>query len=113
MRQRPNNRIQNLIEALANIFAEEPQDMITVLLEQSVFTPITPVRVGVVEVLTAIQFDGYVRVRTQQVHFHSAPTVERNRQFCIEPEATSRFRQCFQSTMEERLSCTSRAFGPF
>src|SRR5205823_12228385 len=57
MRERPKNRIQNLIKTLANIFAEEPQYMIAVFLEQNVFAPITPVRVGIIEVLTAIQFD--------------------------------------------------------
>ena len=60
MRQRPKNRIQNLIEALANVFAEEPQYIIAVLLEQNVFAPITPVSVRIVEVLAAIQFDCYV-----------------------------------------------------
>ena len=34
MRQRPDDGIQNLIEALANIFAQKPQHMISVLLEQ-------------------------------------------------------------------------------
>jgi hypothetical protein len=38
MRQRPDDGIQNLIEALANIFAQKPQHMISVLLEQAVLT---------------------------------------------------------------------------
>jgi hypothetical protein len=44
MRQRPDDGIQNLIEALANIFAQKPQHMISVLLEQleqNILAPIT------------------------------------------------------------------------
>jgi len=41
MRQRPDDGIQNLIEALPNIFAQKPQHMISVLLEQNILAPIT------------------------------------------------------------------------
>jgi hypothetical protein len=47
MRQRPDDSIQNLIEALANIFAQKPQHMISVLLEQNILAPITAVSLGI------------------------------------------------------------------
>jgi hypothetical protein len=57
MRQRPDDGIQNLIEALANIFAQKPQRMISVLLdllEQNILAPVTSVRLGISQVLNAI-----------------------------------------------------------
>src|SRR6516225_1365231 len=104
MRQRPDDGIQNLIEALANIFAQKPQHMISVFLEQNILAPITSVSLGISQVLTTIQFDCYLGFCAQQVHFHSAPAVERNGQFCIEPETTSSLWQCFQPAIKERLS---------
>jgi hypothetical protein len=59
MRQRPDDGIQNLIEALANILAQEPQHMISVLLEQNILAPVTSVRLGS-QVLNTIQFDCYL-----------------------------------------------------
>jgi hypothetical protein len=47
MRQRPDNGVQNLIEAPANIFAQKPQHMITILLEQNIFAAIAPVSLGI------------------------------------------------------------------
>lgn len=86
--------------------------MIPILLEQNVFAPIASVRVGTVEVLSAIQLDGYVCVRAQQVHFHLAPPIERDWQFRVESEAALRFRQCLQSTIKESLGRASCPFGP-
>ena len=74
MRQRRDDGIQNLIEALANIFAQKPQHMISVLLEelaQNILAPITSVRLGISQVFTTIQFDCYLGFCAQQVHFHS------------------------------------------
>ena len=84
MRQRRDDGTQNLIEALANIFAQKPQHMISVLpwsplepwssLEQNILAPITSVRLGNSQVLTTIQFDCYLGFCAQQVHLHSAPS---------------------------------------
>src|SRR5260370_10281467 len=60
MRQRPDDGIQNLIEALANIFAQKPQHMISVLLQQNILAPVTSVRLGISQVLNTIQFDCYL-----------------------------------------------------
>ena len=38
VRQRPKNRIQNFIEALTNIFTEESQHMIAVLLKENILS---------------------------------------------------------------------------
>src|SRR5947209_9171822 len=63
--------------------------------------------------LAAIQFNCYVCICVKQVHFHSAPTIEGNRQFCIEPESSGRLRQGLQSAIEECFRCTSRAGAAF
>jgi hypothetical protein len=46
----PGCGIQNLIEALANIFAQKPQHMIFVLLEQNIVAPITSLSLGISQV---------------------------------------------------------------
>jgi hypothetical protein len=63
MCQRPDDGIQNFIEALANIFTEKPQHMIPVFLEQYIFTPIAPVSLDVLEMLASIEFDCYLGFR--------------------------------------------------
>src|SRR5690348_9749466 len=67
--------------------------MKAVLLEQNILAPITPVSIRIIQMLATIQFNCYVCICVEQVNFHSAPTIERNRQFCIEPESSGRLRQ--------------------
>jgi hypothetical protein len=89
MRQRRDDGIQNLIEALANILAQKPQHMISVLPGEpgAAFSPGAldqpgaehpcadhVVRLGNSQVLTTIQFDCYLGFCAQQVHLHSAPS---------------------------------------
>ena len=76
--QRAKDGIQHIVESLARILGEESQHKVTVFLKQGVFTPITPVGVGIGQMLRSIQFDGDSRLGIQQVHFHMAPAVERN-----------------------------------
>jgi len=65
MQQRPDDGIQNFIEALANIFAQKPQHMISVLLEQPWSS--TSVPLGISQVLNTIQFDCYCRVPFESI----------------------------------------------
>jgi len=51
------DRVQNMVEALANIFRQKSQYKIAILLKQSIFPPVAPVGFGVPKVLRAIQFN--------------------------------------------------------
>src|SRR5215467_886008 len=84
--------IQDEIEPFAHILREETQDKITVLLEQLVFSTIMPVGFDVPKMLRAVQFYGQPSNRAQQIDFHSAPTVKRDRQLGIELEASCHLR---------------------
>jgi len=66
MRHSPQDSIQNLIEILTNVFGQEPEDQIAVLLKQSILATIAPVGLRVAQMLAAIQFDGEARGRAKQ-----------------------------------------------
>jgi hypothetical protein len=51
--------------------------------------------------LRTVHFDHHARIDAQQIDFHPAPAVERDRQVDIQPESSSRFRQRLQTPIEE------------
>src|SRR5699024_3754585 len=61
MCHRPQNRVQDDVELLADVLGEEAQHQIAVLLQQLILAQIAPVRDGIAEVLSAIQLDGDAR----------------------------------------------------
>ena len=61
MRQRSDNPVQNLIETLSHVFRQEAQHEVAVLLQQNVLPPVSPIGVGVIQILATIQFDRYPR----------------------------------------------------
>ena len=63
----PQDGIQNLIEILTDVFGQEAEDPVAVLLQQSILATITPVGVGVAQMLPAIQFDDYFLTKTNKV----------------------------------------------
>ena len=79
MGQRSQNGIQNLVEILANVLGEKPEDQIAVLLKQGIFSTISPVGVRVAQMLAAVQFNGESGLHTQEVDLHATPTIEWNR----------------------------------
>ena len=54
---RQPKRIQRIIEVFADIFRQETQDEVSVLLQQSILPPVAPVGLGVRQVLGAVQFE--------------------------------------------------------
>ncbi len=64
------NGIQYSIEVLPDIFGQETQHEAAVFLQESIFPPVTPVSVGVSQMLWTIQFNGQVRFRAIEVNFH-------------------------------------------
>jgi hypothetical protein len=57
MNESGQNGIQNLLEALARVFRQESQHKISILLEKGVLPPVSPIRVGISEMLRAIQLN--------------------------------------------------------
>jgi hypothetical protein len=68
---------------------------------------IATIRDRIREVLSAIEFDGYARIGAQQIDFKSSEAVEWDRQRHIEMEASGGLGQRVESTVQERLRCTS------
>lgn len=78
MRHRGNDRVQHEIKTFADIFSEEAQDKIAMLLKQRIFTAVAPIRFGVRKVLCPVQLDYQVLGGKKQVHFHLSCTIKRN-----------------------------------
>ena len=56
------DRVKHHIEILADIFDEEAQHEVVVLLEQLILTAVSTIGIGTFQVLRAIQFDHYARI---------------------------------------------------
>lgn len=57
MDESSQDRIQNAVEALADILCQESKHEIAILLKQDVLAPVAPIGVGISQVLCAVQFD--------------------------------------------------------
>lgn len=57
VRQREANRIEHGAKMLSNVFRQESQDEIAVLLQEHVFAAVAAIGLGIVEMLRAVQFD--------------------------------------------------------
>jgi hypothetical protein len=78
MSQCPDNCIQHFIKPFSNIFCKKPKYKIAILLQESILSPVAPVRFHSGKMLFAVQLNRYSRIRAQQVHLHPPQTVERN-----------------------------------
>ena len=63
--QRTEDCVEDHVELLVDIFDEEPQDEVAVLLEQKIFAAVTAVGVGTVKMLGTVEFDGNSPVGAQ------------------------------------------------
>src|SRR5216683_6372070 len=79
------------------------------LLEHPILPPVASIRDRVRKVLRAVDLYRHSRVRAQKIHFKAPDTIEGNWQLGVNPEPALGFRQSFQTPIEKRLSCTSRA----
>jgi hypothetical protein len=57
MRQSAENPVQHIIKTLSNIFSKKPKHKIAILLQQSILTPVTPVRFGAGKMLFPVQLN--------------------------------------------------------
>ena len=58
MNQSGQNGIKHLVETLADIFRQESQDKVAILLEQGILPPVAPIGLEVRQMLRTIQLDG-------------------------------------------------------
>jgi len=56
-REHTKDRVQNLVEPLADVFCQKPQDEVAALLEQRIFAPVASPGVGIGEMLIAVEFN--------------------------------------------------------
>ena len=77
--QRSQNPVEHRVEFLREVLGEITQDEIAVLLKELVLAPIAAVRDRICEVLGTIDLDNDPRIGAQQIDFHSAEAIERDR----------------------------------
>ena len=83
MNERAKNRVQHVIEPLAQVLRQKAKHKVTVLLQQGVLPPVTPLRLRVRQVLRPIHLDHQLGRRAQEIHFHRSTMVEGQRQLGI------------------------------
>ena len=76
MDERSQNGVKNMVQMFARIFRQEAQNEISILLQQGIFSPVTPVSLGISQMLRTVQFDDHIRLRTKEVHLHFPIAVE-------------------------------------
>ena len=92
MSERPDDRVENQVEILADVFGEEAEHEVAVLLKELVLPSISTVGGLVAEMLAAVEFHGDVRVRAEQVDLQARPFIERERKPVVDREAAAGFR---------------------
>src|SRR4051812_14615722 len=102
--ERRQDSVENMVELLAGVFRQESQYKISMLLEQGVLPAVASVRLGIGEMLRAIQFNDRVCIHAQKVHLHFPVAVERDRQLDVQAKTISRFRECLQATKKKSLA---------
>src|SRR5438552_1656677 len=85
--QRGQDCIQDMVEALANVFRQKSQNIETVLLQERVLPAVATISFGVSKVLCAVQFDDQIRIRAIQVCLQASAMVERNGQLRVQAES--------------------------
>ncbi len=78
-RQSVQARVQHQIQLLADVFGEEPQDEVAVLLKELILSPVAAVGGRIREVLRAIEFYRDACILTEQVNFERPKSIERDR----------------------------------
>ncbi len=72
IRKRSKNRIEHFIEARAQVLSEETKHEIAVFLQSRIFTTVSPVCVGVAQVLSAVELDHQAFFFEEKIDFHGA-----------------------------------------
>src|ERR1039458_1290474 len=76
VRHRALDGVQEIIQAMAEVFGKEAEHEIPALLECGILAAVTPVGLDIGQMLPAVQFDDQVQVLAKQIHFHSALRIE-------------------------------------
>lgn len=82
--------LQHRFQVSGEIFREEAQDRVAVLLKQSVLVPIWTIGLSVAQMQRSIDFDGDTSVFAEKIDFHAALSVEWNPKLMVEAKATAR-----------------------
>ena len=100
--------IQYAIQILTKIFCKKPQDKVAVLLQEAILSAVSSVRFGVGEMLFSVQFNNEAQSLTDEIDFHFALAIERDRQASVQLELTFRLSQYFKAPTKKRLAGATR-----
>jgi hypothetical protein len=106
--QRLQDRIQDGIEVLANIFRKEAQNKIAILLQQAVLSAIATIGSGVRKMLRAVEFNGNSKSLVQEVDLHLTLPIERDRNSDVQLEPVFCLGNSFKTAIEKRFARTAR-----
>ena len=97
------NHVENIIEALADVFRQEPQHEITVFLQHQILSAIPAIGIGSGQMMRTVQFNGQIRFRTYQIDFHGPMSIEGNRQSDVQLESAPGLGQRLKAPKKKRF----------
>ena len=103
------DRVKYMVQVFTGILGKKSQNEISILLQQGIFPPVPPVRLGVSHMLRAIQLDHNTSPHAKEVHLHLPITVKRNWQLHVQAKAAGSLGQRLQTTKEKRFTGASGA----
>ena len=109
IRKRSQNTIQHFIEPRAEVVGQETKDEIAVFLQSRIFATVSPVCVGIGQVLAAVELDHQALFLEEKIDFHRARAVKRDRQLCVQASAAGRFRHGLEPAVEKGLGRAASA----
>lgn len=100
-REGTEDAVEDGVELFADVFGEESQDEVAVLLEEVVLAAVTAVGLGAGEMVGTVEFDGEAGGFAEEVDFHAAGAVEGNGEVGVEAEAVRGGGKGLQAAKEE------------
>ena len=105
--------IQDLIEVLADVFRQEAQHEIALLLQEVVLVPVQAVSLGIGQVVRTIQLNRQARLGAEQVHLHPALAAKGYGQRDIQLEPSGCLWDRFQAAVKEGFRRTPGPAGSY
>ena len=105
--------IEDVIEVLAEVFGEEAEDEIPMLLERGILATVATIGGGISQMLTAIQFDDETEFLPEEINFHSALCIKGDGELGVQAEEAGGARQGLQAAVEKCFARAARSVHTF
>jgi hypothetical protein len=111
--QRAQDAFEYPIQVAPDVFGQIPEHEVAVFLKQLVLAAVTSVDNGIRQMLWAVELDGDPFICAEKIDFHLTPSIESDREVCVEMKAAAGLGKGLEPAIEERFGSAACSIGPF